>query len=437
MPVGKLKILFIVPGSGDSFYCGNCFRDSLHAHALQRAGHEVVVMPLYLPLSSASFAGSAPLFFPAVSLFVEQKYFGKKAMPQWMAKILSSDFALGMAASLSGTTSANGLEDMTFSMINGEDSVFLRQAKPLIDWIKNESVQPDIIHLSSSLIIGIAKAIRREMPRIPLVCSLQDEEVWIDCLRPADAQAAWSGIAAGCLYIDRFTASSDFYRRAAEKRLPNIRGVEVVYPGVEIEKYASERYPDRPTVGFFYRMNEANGLDMLAEAFVKIKKENRVAGLRLRIGGGYTPRDRPFLRRVRRMLRPYRGDVEWFDAYSPAQHAEFYKGISAISVPLRFEEGIGLYLCEAFAAGRPAVEPDTGSFREIAGDAGILYSPNSPEALADAIAALFSEPKRWDECRKRALRLSAARYNEIVQADRLYEVYTKAISSAFASSPSC
>lgn len=41
-----MKILFIVPGSGDSFYCGNCFRDNLQASALRKAGHEVIVMPL-------------------------------------------------------------------------------------------------------------------------------------------------------------------------------------------------------------------------------------------------------------------------------------------------------------------------------------------------------------------------------------------------------
>lgn len=425
MPVGKLKVLFIVPGAGDAFYCGNCFRDSLHAHALRRAGHEVVVMPLYLPLKDVSFRADTPLFFPAVSLFVEQKYFGKKAMPAWIGKVLNSDFALRMAASLSGTTSSNGLEDMTFSMINGEGGVFNRQVRPLVEWIGRETRQPDIIHLSSSLIIGIAKTLRREIPHIPLVCSLQDEEVWIDCLKPADAEAAWKGIADNSRYIDRFTASSHFYKQSAERRFPSAGEIAVVYPGVETGKYASGKYPDRPTVGFFYRMNAADGLDILSEAFVKLKRENRVAGLQLRIGGGYTSQDRSFLRRVRQMLKPCERDVEWLDAYSPSQHAAFYRSISAISVPLRFEEGIGLYLCEAFAAGRPAIEPDTGSFREITDGAGILYSPNSPDALADAIARLFTTDGLWDECRLRALQLSASHYSETVQAERLCEIYAE------------
>ncbi|MDR1886852.1 MAG: glycosyltransferase family 4 protein [Prevotellaceae bacterium] len=422
MSVERLKILFIVPGSGDAFYCGNCFRDSLHAHALRRAGHDVTVMPLYLPLKDISFSGDTPLFFPAVSLFVAQKYFVKKKMPGWMEKLLNSDFALNMAASFSGTTSSAGLEDMTLSMITGEGGVFRRQAAPLIKYVK-EQEQPDVIHISSSLIIGVAKAIRQEMPHIPVVCSLQDEEIWIDCLNKADADAAWKGIADNSRYVDRFVASSRFYRQAVEKRLPSLKDIGVVYPGVEIEKYASDEYPDRPVIGFFYRMNEADGADILAEAFVKLKRENRVAGLRLRIGGGYTSQDKPFLKRVSRILKPYAADVERFDTYSLRQHADFYRGISAISVPLRFEEGTGLYLCEAFAAGRPAVEPDTGSFREITGDAGILYSPNSPDMLAEAIAELFTAKGRWDECRKNALKLAESRYNETVQAEALYAIY--------------
>lgn len=31
-----MKILIIGPGAGDSFYCGNCFRDSLQTSALEK-----------------------------------------------------------------------------------------------------------------------------------------------------------------------------------------------------------------------------------------------------------------------------------------------------------------------------------------------------------------------------------------------------------------
>ena len=45
-----MKVVYIIPGAGDSFYCGNCFRDNLQASALKKMGHDVIIMPLYLPL---------------------------------------------------------------------------------------------------------------------------------------------------------------------------------------------------------------------------------------------------------------------------------------------------------------------------------------------------------------------------------------------------
>ena len=167
--LAKLKVAFIVPGSGDSFYCGNCFRDSLHANALRRAGHDVVVMPLYLPLRDRSFHADSPLFFPATSLYLSQKYFRKKSMPRWMERMLNSGFCLNMAASFSGATTSEGLEDMTLSMIQGEDMVFQQQVLTLINWLK-EQERPDVINLSSSLIIGIAQAFRKHMPSVPIAC---------------------------------------------------------------------------------------------------------------------------------------------------------------------------------------------------------------------------------------------------------------------------
>lgn len=168
-----MKILFIVPGSGDSFYCGNCFRDNLQASALRKAGHEVIVMPLYLPLRHRSFQADTPLFFPATTFYTAQKFFGKRKMPDWLKRITGSDTLLNVASSLSGSTSAEGLEEMTLAMITGKDAAFLDMVDQLICWVKDRE-KPDIIHLSSTLLIGIAKEIKRYLDT-PIVCSVQDE----------------------------------------------------------------------------------------------------------------------------------------------------------------------------------------------------------------------------------------------------------------------
>lgn len=342
-------------------------------------------------------------------------------MPQWLEKLLGSDFFLNMAASFSGSTSTEGLEEMTLSMINGEGAAFNQQADMLVDWIENQE-RPDVVHLSSSLVIGIAKSIKQKVA-VPVVCSLQDEEVWIDNLRRGYAAKAWNGILENTNYVDRFVASSEFYKEMITHRFPLITNVEVVYPGVNRAKYASETYPDDPVIGFFYRMNEENGLGILAKAFVKLKKTGRFDRVRLRIGGGYTSTNKKFLKHVRKILLPYSSYVDWCDTYSLDDHAKFYREITAICVPITFDEGVGLYLCEAFAAGRPAIEPATGSFNEIVGNAGILYSPNSSDTLADAMDKLLSEDGLWDQCRANAEQLSRTRYNETTQANELYSIY--------------
>jgi len=416
-----MKILLIIPGSGDTFYCGNCFRDNLYAQALRNAGQDVVIMPLYLPFTDKSFLADTPLFFPATSYYIAQKYFGKGKMPRIFEKILDSPSILRMASSLSGTTSAKGMEQITLSMIKGDDMNFAKQTEKLINWIVKHD-RPDVIHLSSSMLIGIAKAIKSQID-IPVVCSLQDEEIWLDSLDDRYATEAWSSIRDNVNYIDRFIASSEFYKSVALNKIPEIKEIDVVYPGVDIEKYKSANYPENPTIGFFYRLNYENGLDILAQSFVKLKKENTIPNLKLKIGGGYTRENKSFVNNIQTILQPYNKDVIWLEQYNLEEHSTFYKDISLICVPLRFNEAAGLYLCEAFAAGRPAVAPDTGSFSEILKNAGLLYSPNKSEQLADALKQMLVDKVLYENSRDNALQISREKYNDKLTAEKLLEIY--------------
>ena len=416
-----MKVLFIIPGSGDSFYCGNCFRDNLQAMALRKAGHEVIIMPLYLPLKQNSFQGDVPLFFPATTYYVEQKMFGNRKMPSWLKRMLGLDTLLEMASSLSGTTSAEGMEDMTLSMIEGEGRAFEENVRELIEWVK-QTKKPDIIQLSSSLLLGIAKELKKETG-IPIVCSLQDEEVWIDSLKSEFVEKAWRGVLANAKYVDRFITTSQYYQQVVETKLPQLGRVDLIYPGIDVSKYQSKEYPIDPTIGFFYRMNELDGLDILADAFVLLKQRGSVPHLKLRIGGGYMSPDKKLVNRVKRTLKPYSSDVVIEEEYDMDEHADFYRKITVLSVPLRFQEGVGLYLCEAFAAGRPVVEPNTGSFAEIVGQAGLIYEPNDAQHLADALEKILTDKQIFDKCREHALALSKERYDDMILANRLSELY--------------
>ena len=60
-----MRIVQLVPGSGGTFYCENCLRDAGLVAALREAGHQILMVPLYLPLAAdgAEELTDTPLFF--------------------------------------------------------------------------------------------------------------------------------------------------------------------------------------------------------------------------------------------------------------------------------------------------------------------------------------------------------------------------------------
>jgi len=45
-----MKIAQITPSAGDSFYCDNCLRDIALVKSMQNLGHDVLMVPMYLPI---------------------------------------------------------------------------------------------------------------------------------------------------------------------------------------------------------------------------------------------------------------------------------------------------------------------------------------------------------------------------------------------------
>ena len=46
-----MRVAQITPGTGDSFYCENCVRDAALVAATRKLGHDVLVIPMYLPVA--------------------------------------------------------------------------------------------------------------------------------------------------------------------------------------------------------------------------------------------------------------------------------------------------------------------------------------------------------------------------------------------------
>lgn len=101
-----------------------------------------------------------------------------------------------------------------------------------------------------------------------------------------------------------------------------------------------------------------------------------------------------------------------------------YRGARAVVFPSLFE-GFGVPVLEAMACGVPVAASDRGALGEIAGDAALLFDPQRPEAIADAVLRITGDkPLR---ARLRAAGLERARrFTWEDAADRHLEVYEKA-----------
>jgi glycosyltransferase involved in cell wall biosynthesis len=391
-----MNIVHIIPGSGGSFYCGNCLRDSKYVDAIRKLGHQVIKVPMYLPLFADEHdIKDIPVFYGAVSIYLKQLYPIFRRAPRWFDKILNSGPALKLAAGMAGSTRAKGLEEMTVSMLLGEEGKQSEELERMVDWIAI-NCKPEVIHLSNALLLGLAHRLKEKM-NVPVVCSLQDEDVWVDVMKQKARDEVWELMHEKSRYVDAFVAVSNYYASVMKEkmRIPPEK-IETLYLGVdpnsyqEVHKLARER-----NIGFLSRMNYDNGLDILVDAYIILKKQNGFEDVKLIMTGGSTGDDAKFLNSLKKKLKREKLNqhIDFCEDFKCDDRTMFFKRISVLSVPVRLGEAFGLYLLESMASGVPVVQPALGAFPEIVeiSGGGIIYEPNTPDKLADALARILND----------------------------------------------
>jgi glycosyltransferase involved in cell wall biosynthesis len=386
----------ITPGSGDNFYCENCLRDAALVKAMRAQGHDVLMVPLYLPLQSDKTEplSNAPIFFGGVNVYLQQKLALFRKTPRWIDRFFDSRRLLEWVGRKAGMTSARDLGETTISMLEGEHGRQVKELDRFVDWLQAEPDKPDIVCLSNILLGGLAKRIKDRLA-VPVFCLLQDEDGFLDGLTSPYAEKAWEVVRRRAQEMDGFVAVSTYFAEAMQRRLAvDSERVHVVRMGVRAEDYtASESGPTVPTIGFLSRMCPERGLETLVDAFISLKKNESLKATRLHISGGRSAADEPFIARMDQKLTKagVREDVEFFKPFGLEAKLEFLRGLSVLSVPEPAPVAYGLYVLEALAMGVPVVEPAIGSFPEtleLTGG-GVLYEPNTAERLAEVLQPLL------------------------------------------------
>ena len=392
-----MKIAQLTPGSGDNFYCENCLRDAALVRAMRELGHDVLLLPMYLPLQAERDGqlSSSEVFFGGVNVYLQQKLPLFRKTPRWLDSIFDSKWLLKLVSKKAGMTNAKELGETTLSMLRGENGKQVKELDRLVDWLAQEENKVDIVILSNALLAGLAKEIKNKL-NIPIVCLLQDEDGFLDGLGPY-SERCWNELKERAKDIDTFISVSKYYAGVMCSRLDiSPEKVKVVYTGISLEGFGERTaVPDPPTIGYLSRMCPQRGLDVLVEAFILLKEKEYFKDVRLRISGGQLGSDKKFVEKLQKRLADcsMSDDVDFLDDFSCEERLYFLRGLSVLSVPEKKPVAYGLYVLEALAASVPVVEPAIGVFNELAEEteALVLYKRNDARELADALEKILSD----------------------------------------------
>ena len=189
-----------------------------------------------------------------------------------MTRFLDSAPMLKMAARRSGTTNTEGLEDMTLSMIKGDRAFPEKEMSRLVRYL-TENGKPDIIHLSNALIIGLARQLKKHMD-VKIVCSLLNEDDWIDEMAEPYRSNAWRLISEEAPNVDMHLLLPAAITRSCLLSKTGFSGKNMHIIPLALDTRNLNILPKKnnyPAVGYFSRINSQNGFDKLVDAFIDLK----------------------------------------------------------------------------------------------------------------------------------------------------------------------
>jgi glycosyltransferase involved in cell wall biosynthesis len=236
---------------------------------------------------------------------------------------------------------------------------------------------------------------------VPIACTLQGEDLFLENLPEPYRSQSLELIRKSIDDVDLFISVSDYYVdfMADYVGIPRDR-IRTVPIGINFGGHEARPVRTEPpfTVGFFARIAPEKGLDVLADAYHRLRGKPGVPATRLLAGGYLLDEHREYLDRIKRQLDEWGLAGEFTYAGAPGRDGKIalLHQMDVLSVPETYAEPKGFFLLEAMANGVPVVQPRHGAFPEIIEHTGggLLVPPGDTDALADALFALLTDRDR-------------------------------------------
>jgi len=426
-----MKVIFLTPGTG-SFYCGNCLRDANLAKGLSELGHDVSIIPLYLPIVSElskEFEEEA-LSMGGVNVYLQEQFSLFRYSPKWLDNLFDSKTVVGLAAYKAGMTEAKDLGRLSVSMLQGVRGRQRKEIKKLIDRLKN-GTKPDVIFLSNALLLGLAEPLKKNLGS-KIILTLQGATGFVDSLDEKSQKEVKILMRQCCSFVDEMIAVSHFYKDKVIKNFSfEASTISVVHNGIVFEKISEKIKSDKAnfTLGFLSRLCPAKGALELAQVFVQLLKKEFSYDLKLVLAGSFVKGDQVYLDEIKQLLIEHNciNRCQFLLNINEEAKKQFLSKIDVLSVPVQYDDSFGLYALEAWSAGVPVVLPDVGAFPELIelSEGGLLFDANNQESLADCLADLIQ-----DSTKARKMALSGRRsveelFNNRTMALQVEEIIKK------------
>ena len=162
--------------------------------------------------------------------------------------------------------------------------------------------------------------------------------------------------------------------------------IAVIPNGVDPARAAAGPEPRRDDeVLFIGRLTSQKNVGVLLAAAGVLRDRGRPVRLRIAGDGEERARLEAYARQLRLPGVVFEGRMD------AAEVCRAYRRATTVVMPST-HEGMPLVLLEAMASGTPVVASALPEIREVGGDAVVTVAPPTPEAFADALAAVLDDP---------------------------------------------
>jgi glycosyltransferase involved in cell wall biosynthesis len=264
---------------------------------------------------------------------------------------------------------------------------------------------------------------------VPVVCTIQGEDGFLDSLGEDYRAESLRLIREHSTAVDAFVAVSDFCADQMGEYLGIARArIHVVPVGIDFDGHDRASLAGEPfTIGYLARVAPEKGLHVLCEAYRQLRQRPGCPAGRLAVAGYLAPEHKGYFDRIQAQMASWglADEFEYHGSPDRAGKLAFLETLSVLSVPATRPNQKGQFLLEAMASGVPVVQPRQGVFTEIVEKTGggILTDPDDVGALAAGIASLWADVEQRMRLGQSAYDGVRARYGVSHMLERVMAVY--------------